>query len=195
MTWIVLKFELEIHVVATYQKILLLYFWAKWFKNFHEIKNKKINWTQVEFIICFLWECLLYLMINMFSKLQIFIGSACKCIPRPLRILVDFKFLFTPIFWQFIKIFISSDPETAIGGVRWEKVFLVPESLFQQSCRPNVCNLLKKETLAQVFSCEFYEISKNTIFIEHLWASASANHIKQCRLIFYNGGLIVRFST
>ena len=28
--------------------------------------------------------------------------------------------------------------------------------------------LLKKETLAQVFSCEFYEISKNTIFTEHL---------------------------
>ena len=103
MTWIVLKFELEIHVVATYQKILLLYFWAKWFKNFREIKNKKINWIQVEFIICFLWECLLYLMINMFSKLQIFIGSACKCIPRPLRILMDFKFLFAPIFWQFIK--------------------------------------------------------------------------------------------
>ena len=33
--------------------------------------------------------------------------------------------------------------------------------------------LLKKETLAQVFSCEFYEISKNTIFTEHLWTTAS----------------------
>ena len=29
--------------------------------------------------------------------------------------------------------------------------------------------LLKKETLAQVYSCEFCEISKNTFFIEHLW--------------------------
>ena len=28
---------------------------------------------------------------------------------------------------------------------------------------------LLKETLAQVFSCEFCEISKNTFFIEHLW--------------------------
>ena len=28
--------------------------------------------------------------------------------------------------------------------------------------------LKKKETLAQVFSCEFYEISKNTFFTEHL---------------------------
>ena len=30
-------------------------------------------------------------------------------------------------------------------------------------------NFIKKETLAQVFSCEFYEISKNSFFIEHLW--------------------------
>ena len=35
------------------------------------------------------------------------------------------------------------------------------------------CNFIKKETVAQVFSCEFYEISKNTIFTEHLWATAS----------------------
>ena len=27
----------------------------------------------------------------------------------------------------------------------------------------------KKETLIEVFSCEFCEISKNTFFIEHLW--------------------------
>ena len=32
---------------------------------------------------------------------------------------------------------------------------------------------LKKETLAQVFSCEFWEISKNIFFAEHLWATAS----------------------
>ena len=34
-------------------------------------------------------------------------------------------------------------------------------------------SLLKKEALAQVFSCEFYEISKNTFFTEQLWATAS----------------------
>ena len=31
----------------------------------------------------------------------------------------------------------------------------------------------KKETLAQVFFCEFCEISKNTFFTEHLWTTAS----------------------
>ena len=34
-------------------------------------------------------------------------------------------------------------------------------------------NLIKKDTLVQVFSCEFYEISKNTFFTEHPWATAS----------------------
>ena len=33
-------------------------------------------------------------------------------------------------------------------------------------------NFIKKETLAQGFSCEFCEISKNTFFTEHLWATA-----------------------
>ena len=30
-----------------------------------------------------------------------------------------------------------------------------------------VCNVIKKETLAQVFSCEFCEISQNNFFSEH----------------------------
>ena len=35
------------------------------------------------------------------------------------------------------------------------------------------CNFTKKETLAQVFSYEFYEISKSTFSTEHLWTTAS----------------------
>ena len=65
----------------------------------------------------------------------------------------------------------------------------VPESLFKQICRPKYsCRLevkihrktpvpeslfSKKETLAQVFSCEFCKIPKNTFFTEHLWKTAS----------------------
>ena len=33
-------------------------------------------------------------------------------------------------------------------------------------------NFIKKETLAQVFPCEFFEISKNTFFTEQLRATA-----------------------
>ena len=33
---------------------------------------------------------------------------------------------------------------------------------------PEACNFIKKETLTQVFSCEFYGISKNMFLAEHL---------------------------
>ena len=32
-------------------------------------------------------------------------------------------------------------------------------------------SLIKKKTLAQVFSCKFCKISKNNFFTEHLWAT------------------------
>ena len=35
------------------------------------------------------------------------------------------------------------------------------------------CNFIKKDTLTQVFSCEFCEISKNAFSTEHLWTTAS----------------------
>ena len=49
---------------------------------------------------------------------------------------------------------------------------LVPESFFLINLQAwgtfliklQLCNFIKKETLAQVFSCEFWEISKNTLF-------------------------------
>ena len=44
----------------------------------------------------------------------------------------------------------------------------MPESRFKQSSDLRLSTLLKK-TLAQVFSCEFCDISKNTFFTEHLW--------------------------
>ena len=40
---------------------------------------------------------------------------------------------------------------------------------FLISFQPQACNFVKKETLAQVFSCEFCEICKNLFFIEQLW--------------------------
>ena len=64
--------------------------------------------------------------------------------------------------------------EAATGGTLQEKVF------------PQACNFIKKETMAQVFSCEFCEISKNNFFTEHLWATASEeiqlHNIKLLRL-------------
>ena len=45
----------------------------------------------------------------------------------------------------------------------------VPESFFKLHCRKT----LLKNTLAQMFSCEFWEIFKNNFFIEHLRTTAS----------------------
>ena len=39
--------------------------------------------------------------------------------------------------------------------------------------RSQACNFIKKETLAQVLSCEICEISKNTFFTENIRAAAS----------------------
>ena len=68
--------------------------------------------------------------------------------------------------------------EAATGGVLRKTMFLkisqnfqetpVPESLFYKGFRPQACNFIKRETLAQVFSCEFCEIFKNIYFQEHL---------------------------
>ena len=48
-----------------------------------------------------------------------------------------------------------------------------PEAATRGVLSKKGCNFIKKETLAQVFSCEFYEISKNTFFTEHLRTTAS----------------------
>ena len=40
----------------------------------------------------------------------------------------------------------------------------MPESLFLMKLQASVCNFIKKEDLAQVFSCEFCETFKNSFF-------------------------------
>ena len=53
--------------------------------------------------------------------------------------------------------------------------------LIKLQAEAETCNFIKKETLAQIFSCEFWEISKNTFFAEHLWATAFVNcHLSNC---------------
>ena len=55
-----------------------------------------------------------------------------------------------------------------------------PEVFYNKRCSiiklcARVSFLIK--TLAQMFSCEFCEISKNNFFTEHFWATASASRI------------------
>ena len=46
-------------------------------------------------------------------------------------------------------------------------------------------NFIKKETLVQVFSSEFCEISNNIFSTEHLWTTASGVLITDCELISF----------
>ena len=39
--------------------------------------------------------------------------------------------------------------------------------------KSQACNFIKKETLAQMFSCEFCQISNNAFFTEHLRTTTS----------------------
>ena len=70
--------------------------------------------------------------------------------------------------------------------IHWKTPVL--ESLSHWRCRPKACNFSKKETLAQVFVCEFCEIFKNTFFTKHLWTTASesgkTDQISHRQLIF-----------
>ena len=50
------------------------------------------------------------------------------------------------------------------------------QSLYFKKIESLACNFIKIETLAQVFSCEFSEISKNTFFTKYVWATASIKH-------------------
>ena len=72
--------------------------------------------------------------------------------------------------------------EAATRGALCEKVFLeIWQNSHENTCSrvsfliklPEASNFINKETLAQVFSCEFCEISQNTFFTENLWTTAS----------------------
>ena len=54
-------------------------------------------------------------------------------------------------------------------------------------------NFIKKETLAQVFSSEFCEISKNTFFTEHLRTTASVKNTFVAEVTFNNSIEIYQF--
>ena len=64
---------------------------------------------------------------------------------------------------------------------------LVGASFISTQYRHRTCNFIKKESLAQVFSCEFCEISKNCFFKEHLrWLLLQATIWQYYYLHIYN---------
>ena len=57
------------------------------------------------------------------------------------------------------------------------------------------CNFIKKETLAQVFSCEFFEVSKNTFSYRTPLVAASEIYVLHLHILsvfkkLFNGKLV-----
>ena len=70
---------------------------------------------------------------------------------------------------QICKVFQQKKTKAVVWRCSVKKVFLkISHTCVWVSFFNKVC-LLKKETLAQVFSCEFCEIFKNTFFTKHLF--------------------------
>ena len=74
--------------------------------------------------------------------------------------------------------FFTTNEQTDIRSSRrrcsiWKGALRSFEKFTRKHPCQGLCNFIKKETLAQVFSCEFCKISKNTFFAEHAWATAS----------------------
>ena len=90
--------------------------------------------------------------------------------------------------------------EVAFRGVLCKKAFLEISQNLQENNFARVsfliklqasCNFIKKETLAQVFCCEFCEIFKNTFFTELLRATVSAGIVDFRRNVFQKQSPVV----
>ena len=81
--------------------------------------------------------------------------------------------------------------KAATRGVLLKKMLLeISKNSQKNTCAPGAaCNFIKKETLVQVFSGEFCEISKNTFFIEHLRTTASYRSVVN---VWYTASVSVR---
>ena len=86
-----------------------------------------------------------------------------------------------------LSIFLNTDTEAILQRCSVKKVFLeILQNSQQNTCarvsflitlQAEVCNFIKKETLAQVFSCEFCKISKTTFSHGTPPMAASADNI------------------
>ena len=73
--------------------------------------------------------------------------------------------------------------EAVIQRSSLKKLNLKKLNTHENTC-VRVCNFIKKEALAQVFSCECCEVFKNTFFIEHLWWLLLSMLLSICRGVF-----------
>ena len=79
----------------------------------------------------------------------------------------------------------SFHSEAVVQTYSVKKVFLeISQNSQENTCArvPKACNFIKKETLAQVFFCEFCEISKNTFSHRTPLVAASVHMVRTINL-------------
>ena len=98
---------------------------------------------------------------------------------------------------------------TTVEAVNWrcsvKKVFLeISQHSQKNTCariyflmklQASACNFIKKETLAQVFSCDFCETSKNNFLTEHLQVIASVTTVTRQALVFSSANLLTKIKS
>ena len=79
----------------------------------------------------------------------------------------------------------------------FQKQSVFKQKVFLKGVLAEACNFIKKETLAQVFYCEFYGISKNALFYGTLSMPASGLWLKclsvkyRCSMNSFGGNRIL----
>ena len=91
----------------------------------------------------------------------------CFCGLGAVSVFLSF-FVFFECKFDFLKIFRSFQKQPPDYSMKKGVQTNVPKFLCCYSCRPKACNFIKKETVTQVFSCEFCENFKKTFLTENL---------------------------
>ena len=112
-------------------------------------------------------------------------------------IFLQLRITFMNLFYNLLKITSSCNKQKQPQEMFYKNYkFLINFTKFTekhlcQSLFFKACSFIKKETLTQVFSCEFCETSKNTFFTEHLWTTTS-EYMKDWNVSIANYGQITR---
>ena len=69
--------------------------------------------------------------------------------------------------------------DAVVQGCSVKEVFFKNSQNLQGNTCAEACNVINKETPAQMFSYVFCEISKKSFFIENLWPTNSVGELRQ----------------
>ena len=97
---------------------------------------------------------------------------------------------FLEYIWPFFNIMYEGVNKVFLKFCKIHRKTPAPATLGLPATQAEACNFIKKETMAQVLSCEFCEISKNTFSTEHLRATGFVSFMFYKNFMKYLGRLL-----